>query len=220
MIIDLDKVILVMELVGAAVFAVSGAALGMKKNMDIFGICILGLSTAVGGGVIRDVILGDCPPAMFTDPKYAIIGLITCILLFVPNMRTRILNMDSLMLLADSFGLGIFTATGTLKAIQVDDANMFLAVFIGVITGVGGGLLRDMMASVPPYIFTKHIYAMASVVGAATMYLLYQVSDVYTATFASVVITSGIRVLASTFDWNLPKIGIDDDKKSTGKKTK
>ena len=77
-----------------------------------------------------------------------------------------------------------------------------------------------MMASVPPYIFTKHIYAMASVVGAATMYLLYQVSDVYTATFASVVITSGIRVLASTFDWNLPKIGIDDEKNSTGKKTK
>lgn len=206
----LDQIILILELLGAFAFAISGAVLGMKKNMDVFGICVLGLTTAVGGGVIRDIILGATPPAMFTDPKYAAFALLSCIILFVPWIRNHILKMESLILFADSFGLGIFTATGTLRAIQIADANMFLAVFIGVVTGVGGGLMRDVMASEPPYIFHKHIYALASLIGAAVMYGMYHITDVYTAIFTSVIFTSGTRVLANLFEWNLPKIKIDD----------
>lgn len=212
MIVNLDKVILVLELMGSCAFAFSGAVVGMRKHMDVFGICVLGLSTAVGGGVIRDVILGDYPPAMFSDPKYALVSLLACFVLFIPCVRDKIMKMDALMLIADSFGLGIFTAIGTLKAIQFANANMFLAVFVGVITGVGGGLLRDMMANVPPYIFTKHIYACACLVGSIVMYELCKATDVYMAMFTSLIVTSGIRILASMFEWNLPKINIDDKK--------
>lgn len=206
----LDQIILILEIFGACAFAISGALVGMRKNMDIFGVCVLGLTTAVGGGVLRDVILGATPPAMFTDPKYAAFALLSCVVLFIPWFRKNILKLESLILLADSFGLGIFTATGTLRAMQVADADVFLAVFVGVITGVGGGLLRDVMANEPPYIFHKHIYALASLAGSLGMYALYQVTDVYTAIFASMIFTSGIRVLASVFEWNLPKVNIDE----------
>ncbi|MGI6766799.1 MAG: trimeric intracellular cation channel family protein [Lentihominibacter sp.] len=161
----MEILVFALELIGACAFAISGALVGVKRNMDLFGICILGLSTAVGGGVIRDIILGHTPPAMFTNPIYAIVGLASCLVVLIPQFRKLIARTDIIMMIADAIGLGIFTASGTMHAIDSGHLNIFLAVFVGVVTGVGGGLLRDTMASVSPYIFSKHVYATAAIAG-------------------------------------------------------
>ena len=167
----LDIFILILELIGTMAFAASGAMTGLRKNMDIFGVCILGLTTAVGGGVIRDLILGNTPPATFQDPIYATVAVLTSLVMFLPQVR-RVLMWDQALFdlclfLMDTAGLGIFTVVGIRTAYaHVPQATVFLLVFVGVVTGVGGGVLRDMMAGDTPYIFVKHVYASASLAGA------------------------------------------------------
>ena len=146
----MDTVILIVELVGVLSFAASGAMTGLRKNMDLFGVCILGLTTAVGGGVIRDVILGNTPPATFQNPIYAAMAVVTSLVLFLPRVRRLLTHNQALydmaMLLMDTLGLGIFTVMGVQIAYtQVWEPTVFLLVFVGVVTGVGGGVLRDMM---------------------------------------------------------------------------
>ena len=139
----MDTFLLILELAGTLAFAVSGAITGLKKNMDLFGVCILGLTTAVGGGVIRDVILGNTPPATFQDPIYAMVALGTSLVLFLPGIR-RLLMWDQrlydlTLLVMDSAGLGIFTVMGIRIAYSsTSDPTLFLLVFVGVVTGVGG----------------------------------------------------------------------------------
>lgn len=202
----MDTIVIYLELVGAAAFAISGAMVGINKGLDVFGICVLGLSTAVGGGIIRDIILGDVPPVVFTNPIYALVGLITCGFVLIPEVRSLLQKLDVVISLADAVGLGIFTASGTMHAVSHGGSNMFLAVFIGVVVGVGGGLLRDIMANVEPFIFTKHIYATAAIAGGVTTYLLFPYIGKYTAMFLGAGVVVLIRILALKFDWNLPRI--------------
>ena len=98
----MDVFILILELIGAAAFAVSGAMTGIRKNMDIFGACVLGLTVAVGGGITRDIILGAFPPAMFHDPIYAITAILTCFIVFIPRIRDFLEGNSILMLLSAS----------------------------------------------------------------------------------------------------------------------
>ena len=163
-----------MEMAGTVAFAASGAMVGVERNMDIFGVSVLGVVTAVGGGMIRDIVLGIIPPNVFTNPVYALVATITsCVVFLVFYWKRQLLEghmrltYDRVMLVMDSIGLGIFTVVGVNTGIRSGYMdNVFLLVFLGTITGVGGGLMRDMMAGVPPYIFVKHIYACASIVGA------------------------------------------------------
>ena len=202
----MDFFILILELIGAAAFAVSGAMTGIRKNMDIFGACVLGLTVAVGGGITRDIILGAFPPAMFHDPIYAITAILTCFIVFIPRIRDFLEGSSILMLLADSIGLGIFTVSGAARAFDVTaEANVFLAVFVGVITGVGGGILRDILAGEPPYIFVKHVYACASIAGAVCYVLLYDAITAGPAMILSTLLVIAIRLLARHYEWNLPK---------------
>ena len=204
----MDYFILTLELIGAAAFAISGAMTGIRKNMDIFGACVLGLTVAVGGGVMRDIILGSFQPAMFHDPIYAITAIVTCFIVFIPRIRNFLENSSFLMLLADSIGLGIFTVSGAARAFMVAaQANVFLAVFVGVITGVGGGLLRDIIAGDPPYIFVKHIYATAAIAGALMFCALRFAIPRQAAMLVGAVLIVVIRLLASHYRWSLPKPG-------------
>ena len=204
----MDYFILTLELIGAAAFAISGAMTGIRKNMDVFGACVLGLTVAVGGGVMRDIILGSFPPAMFHDPIYAITAIVTCFIVFIPRIRNFLENSSFLMLLADSIGLGIFTVSGAARAFMVAaQANVFLAVFVGVITGVGGGLLRDIIAGDPPYIFVKHIYATAAIAGALVFCALRFAIPRQAAMLVGAVLIVVIRLLASHYRWSLPKPG-------------
>lgn len=162
------------ELIGAAAFAISGAALGIRKEMDLFGVAMLGMTTAVGGGMLRDTMLGLTPPTALRDPVQALVAIAVSILVFfVWRRRKAELHnryAETVLLLADSLGLGIFSAHGAAIAIQAGyGANWFLVLFMGMLTGVGGGVLRDVCSAERPYIFTKHVYACASLAGAAQM---------------------------------------------------
>lgn len=204
----MDIFILVLELIGAAAFAVSGAMTAIRKNMDIFGAFVLALTVAVGGGIIRDIILGAVPPAMFSNPIYAITAILTCLVVFIPQVRDFLERSSAIMLWADSIGLGIFTVSGAMRAFEVSaEPTVFLAVFVGVITGVGGGLLRDMMAGETPYIFVKHIYATAAIAGGLFFCLLRPFAKPYIAMLCGAVLVVIIRLLASHYRWSLPKPG-------------
>ena len=199
--------IFVLELAGACAFAISGAFVGIRKELDIFGVCIMGLSTAVGGGIIRDILLASTPPVMFTNPIYAIVSLITCVIVFSSRVREFIDRKYALLMFFDAVGLGIFTVSGAMRAYEAAaGSNIFLAVFGGVITGVGGGLLRDMMANETPYIFTKHIYATASIAGAILFCILLPLTGRYNAMLIGAAFIVVLRILAMHYRWNLPKL--------------
>ena len=201
-----------MEMAGTVAFAASGAMVGVERNMDIFGVSVLGVVTAVGGGMIRDIVLGIIPPNVFINPVYALVATITsCLVFLVFYWKRQLLEghmrltYDRVMLVMDSIGLGIFTVVGVNTGISSGYMdNVFLLVFLGTITGVGGGLMRDMMAGVPPYIFVKHIYACASIVGAVVcVYMNRFVGNVEAMVVACFVVIL-IRYLAAHYRWNLP----------------
>lgn len=202
-------IILVLELAGTLAFAASGAMTGLKKNMDIFGVCILGLTTAVGGGVIRDLILGNTPPATFQDPIYATVSVVTSLVLFLPQVRRLLMwdqgLFDLVLFLMDTAGLAIFTVVGIRTAYAHEpQATVFLLVFVGVITGVGGGVLRDVCCMERPYIFTKHVYACASLAGAAVCMALWSMGESF-AMLMGCGVTLALRICAAVFRWSLPK---------------
>ena len=205
----MENFVFIMELIGTVAFAVSGAITGMEKKMDIFGVAILGLTTAVGGGIIRDMLIGNTPPQTFQDPVYAVISIVTAIIVFyLAGRRKNSMSphlWDILLLVMDTLGLGIFTVVGISTAHQaVPESGQFLLIFVGVITGVGGGVVRDMMAGNMPYIFVKHIYACASLVGALGCVWIYRVWGRLTAVFIGAFIVMAIRFLAAHYRWNLP----------------
>ena len=126
--------ITVLELIGTLSFAVSGAMTALKKHMDILGVCVLGLVTACGGGVLRDVLMGNLPPVMFRDPIYALAAVICSVVVFLPFVRRKLLQEDRLyellMLWSDALGLGVFTAVGISTAIHAGYNSRFFAVFL------------------------------------------------------------------------------------------
>lgn len=202
--------VLILEILGSIAFSISGAMIAMKKNMDIFGVMILGLTTAVGGGVIRDLILGITPPSTFRDPIYAVTALITAAIVFLPQIRRLFRKFqyayDHLLLIMDTIGLGIFTVIGVRAAmVQPETYSFFLLIFVGVITGVGGGVIRDMMAGDTPYIFVKHIYACASLAGALFCAALWNTTNEAIAMTVGALVVMVIRFLSAHFRWSLPK---------------
>lgn len=202
--------LLILEIIGTVAFAVSGAMTGLAKKMDIFGVSILGLTTAVGGGVLRDVILGLTPPAMFTNPIYAAVAAAVSVIVFLPAVRRWLTAYgrvrDILMLVMDSLGLGVFTVVGIQRAYTATEhRGLFLLVFVGVVTGVGGGLLRDVMAGNTPYIFVKHVYASASIIGAILCAALWEPLGATMAMILGASVILIVRLLAAHYHWSLPK---------------
>ena len=206
----MDTFVFILELVGTVAFAVSGAMTGIKKRMDLLGVAILGLVTAVGGGIIRDLVLGNTPPATFRKPIYAVVAVFTAVVIFFPFVR-RLLSRthrlyDAVLFFMDSLGLAIFTVMGIFAASEMAVRHgTFLLLFVGVITGVGGGVLRDILAGNTPYIFVKHIYACASLVGAAVCVALWSAAGSLMAMVAGASTVFVIRLLAAHFKWNLPR---------------
>ena len=201
--------IFILEILGTVAFAISGATVGIKKHMDLFGVVCLGLTTACGGGLIRDVILGDFP-VMFTRSVYALTAIGVSLLVFVVvarHLKTHGRFYEIFLLLADSLGLGIFTVVGMSASYSAGyGQRIFPTVFLGVITGVGGGLLRDIMAQEAPYIFVKHIYATASIIGAFLCYFVNILLGERVGMLCGLGAIVIIRLLAAYFHWRLPKI--------------
>lgn len=206
----METFILILELMGSFAFSVSGAMVGLRKNMDIFGVCILGLTTAVGGGMVRDLVLGNTPPATFRNPVYAAVALAAALAIFLPQLRRFLLRnhalYDEVLFWMDTAGLGIFTVVGVRFAYAyVPQATLFLLCFVGVVTGAGGGLLRDIMAGNTPYIFVKHVYACASLAGAVVCGLLWHRAGEMPSMMLGLGLVILIRFLSRHFEWSLPK---------------
>ena len=202
-------ILLVLEIIGTIAFAISGAIVGIQKKMDLFGVSILGLTTAVGGGIMRDLILNITPPAAFRTPIFAVTAVIVSIIVFLrpvySSLEQKGTVYDILLLIMDSIGLGLFTVIGVQVAqTSSADANLFLITFVGVLTGVGGGILRDVFAGNTPYVFVKHFYACASIIGAWACALLWPVlGDIFSMVIGAV-LTTILRLFAAYYRWSLP----------------
>lgn len=200
------------EMIGTIAFASSGAMVAIKKQLDLLGVIVLGVTTAVGGGMLRDLLIGNIPPGLFINSIYVLVAFLTVMVLFLIVRRNqRILDSHSIetyekvMNIFDAIGLGAFTVVGIDTAIAAGYQQYnFLVIFLGVLTGVGGGLLRDIMAGQTPYILRKHVYACASLAGAIAYTYLLKITHSDAAIILSALLVVLIRILATRFCWNLP----------------
>lgn len=214
----LDTVITVIEIIGVVSFCISGSIVAIDKEMDVFGVVLLALTTTFGGGIFRDLILGRTP-AFFVDMYlYVLVGTLTSIAVFIlaaafkkwyVREEEKINFFNNFV---DAMGLGAFTVTSVNIVLDVaPDKGPFIAIMLGMIASVGGGVVRDLFLDRVPNILRKHVYALACLVGATVYYVLrvwaFPGSEVgeIVSTFVGILAVFVIRVLASTFKWNLPK---------------
>lgn len=199
-----------LEIIGTVAFAFAGALVAIDNDLDLFGVNLMAVMTACGGGMTRDIILGNTPPMMFRNPIYVTVAVATAFLTFIiyhkfvrSRFKDKILDIISIL---DAAGLAIFTTVGMDLAIQLGHNNGFLICAMGVLTAVGGGLLRDMMVNVKPGLLTKEIYAIASMIGAVFYYFGLKILPAAVANIIALVIIFGLRMWAITKQINLPTI--------------
>ncbi|MBQ8322871.1 MAG: trimeric intracellular cation channel family protein [Clostridia bacterium] len=219
---SVEIILLVLEIVGTVAFAVSGAFVAVKARFDIFGVIVIGCITAVGGGITRDLLIGAFPPAIFSRSYIVGIAALTSTLAFLfayfhrKKFDETLEKIERINNVFDAIGLAAFTVMGTeLAFVKGFSDNVFLSITLGVLTGVGGGVLRDILTETPPYIFKKHIYAIASIGGGALYYILRLFTDgtlipSAVATFFIIL----VRMLATKYRWSLPKVRLEEERKA------
>jgi uncharacterized membrane protein YeiH len=197
------NIIYILDLIGTAAFAASGAWVGVRKQMDLFGVLVLGAVTAVGGGTLRDLLLGDIPPFSLKDETYIYIAIVVSLVVFANRVKFK--TFEKPLLYFDAIGLGTFVVIGTTKALDFQ-LGLLGAVLMGVMTGTAGGVIRDLFANQVPLIFRREIYASACVAGSI---LLVALEAVGTGRPAAALLAAGtvitVRLLAIHYDWALPK---------------
>jgi uncharacterized membrane protein YeiH len=189
-------------MIGTAAFAISGAVAASRKNMDIFGFCVLALMPAVGGGTLRDLLLDRHPVFWVADTSYVIVALLTAIAVFFgvyrPGTRVRLL------LWTDALGMALFAAMGTDISLAFG-TDPVVAVMLGVATAVTGGIIRDIMCGEIPLVLTKEIYATAAfAAGVVFVAVLYVSGSRNLALVLATAVGFAIRGLAITYNWSLP----------------
>ena len=212
------SLLFLLDLVGTIAFAISGALVAIRKGMDVFGVDVLAVTTACGGGLMRDLIIGSIPPQMFRNPFFVVIafGVANVVFLLMAlhrHMPRKVAPIyDQLLFWFDSLGLAAFTVDGVMAGIAIGYGdNEFLICFLGLMTAVGGGALRDVLASQMPDIFRKHIYAVAAIAGAIVMVLLLRVGGSQKiAMIGGFLLVLVLRKLAAHFRWNLPKVKLEE----------
>ena len=201
----IQVIVLILDLFGTMAFAVTGAFKAIEHKADIVGIIILATITGVAGGTIRDIILGHFPPHSISDPNYVIITTTTGVTIFFlyPKMQKH----WNLFLKFDALGLGVFTAIGATFAYQLFGMNFLAMAMAGMLTAVGGGILRDMFVNEIPMVFVKELYASASFLGVVVFYIILIAKfQIEVATIGSIVVTTVLRLVAMKYNWNLPKV--------------
>ena len=194
----------ILDLFGTMAFAVTGAFRAIEHGSDIIGIIILATITGVAGGILRDIVFGRIPPLAIANPLYLIITVTTAVILF---FLYRILEKHrNLFLKFDAIGLGVFTVIGATFAYNLVGLNFLAMAFSGLLTAIGGGILRDVFVNEVPMVFVKELYASASFVGVVTFFgLLVANFDFNVAAISSIATATGLRLLAMRYNWNLPR---------------
>jgi uncharacterized membrane protein YeiH len=186
-------------------FAVTGAFKAIEHKADIVGIIILATITGVAGGTLRDIIIGKFPPNSLADPWYVVITASTGVAIFF--LYPKIQKHWNLFLKFDALGLGVFTIIGATFAYHVFGMNFLAIALAGMLTAVGGGILRDVFVNEVPIVFVKELYASASFVGVLAFYILLSLgTEFYIVTVVGMVITTILRLVAMKYNWNLPKV--------------
>jgi len=197
------NILYALDLIGTAAFAASGAWAGIRRRMDLFGVLVLGMVTATGGGTLRDILLGDTPPFCLKDETYLYLSLAVSLAIFFFNRR-----LDSLrhpLLYFDAVGLGTFVVIGTGKALEFQMGALG-AVMMGVMTATAGGVIRDVLSNQVPLILRREVYASACLAGGVLLVLLH--SSPLPAPMAALVAALAVialRLLAIRHDWALPR---------------
>ena len=201
----IDFFIYILDLFGTMAFAVTGAFKAIENKADIVGIIILATITGIAGGTIRDIVLGKTLPNSLIDPSYVIITVITAVVLFF--LYSRMKKHWNVFLKFDAIGLGVFTVIGATFAYNLFGMNFLVIVLAGMLTAIGGGILRDIFVNQTPIVFVKELYASASFIGAVVFYFtLLITSEIYAATILGIILTTGLRLVAMRYNWNLPKV--------------
>jgi uncharacterized membrane protein YeiH len=199
-----DPLLRALDLIGVATFAVSGALVAVRSRFDIVGMAVLATTTALGGGVVRDLIVGATPPAAFNDVVYLLVPLaVTVVVLLWHPVVERV---TPALLFFDAAGLGLFCVVGAAKALAFG-IGPFPAVLLGVTTAVGGGVLRDLLAGEVPTVFRNgaEFYAVPAMVGASAVVLADSMGVLSTFTaFGAALLAFGLRLLALRFGWRAP----------------
>ena len=200
----MDGFISILDYLGTVAFAVTGASKAIAHKADIFGIIVLATVVGVGGGVTRDVIFGRFPTA-FSDPIYISLTVGTGIVMFF--LFSYLKKKMNIWLIFDAIGLGVFSIIGASIAYQIVGLEFLPMIFAGMITAIGGGILRDVFVREMPIVFVKEVYAVASIIGIVIFYGLLSFDvDVQISSVIGIIAATGIRLLAMKYNWNLPKV--------------
>lgn len=195
-----------LDLVGVFFFAVSGGLLAVRKGFELVGVVALSLVTALGGGVIRDVVLGATPPTAFSDVLYLVVPLVAATVVFVAHGPIEA-RLTRPVLVFDAAGLGLFAVTGAVKA-SAFQVSAVGAVLIGVISAVGGGIVRDVLANDPPQLFhpDSRLYAIPAALGATVIVVAWR-NDIYSGGLAIAVAAAvfAMRIASLRFGWRAPR---------------
>ena len=199
-----------LDLFGTMAFAVTGAMKGVAFKMDILGVIVLSSITGMAGGMLRDIVLGRTPPAALIDPTYILVTTITGISVFYlyPNIKSLL----GLFLKFDALGLGVFSIIGATIALNGGyGLNLLIMMFAGVITAVGGGIVRDVLVNEKPLVFIKELYVSLSFIGILLFFsLLYMGVALDTSSIIGISFITGLRIAAMRFNWNLPRRKAND----------
>ncbi|CAL9537175.1 trimeric intracellular cation channel family protein [Streptomyces sp. enrichment culture] len=194
-----------LELAGIFVFAISGALLAVRKNFDVFGMAVLAEVTALGGGLFRDLVIGAVPPAAFTDLGYFVMPLVATALVFF--LHPVVERTQAAVNAFDAAGLGLFCVTGTTKAYEYG-LGLTQSAVLGMATGVGGGVLRDVLANEAPSLlrWDRDLYAVPAIVGSTlvVLFIRFEALNPFTSALAALA-AFALRMLALRYSWRAPR---------------
>jgi uncharacterized membrane protein YeiH len=195
--------LLAIDLVGTGLFAAEGASMALNAKLDLLGVLVIAVVTATGGGILRDVLLGDTPPSSVRDWRYFFTALVAGAGVFLLHSATHFENL-SLITLLDAAGLSFFAVAGAAKAVQFG-LHPLLCIMMGGITAVGGGAIRDVLINRVPIVLRGDVYATAALLGAAvTVTCLRLKLHPAVASSLGIVCCFALRMMAVHFHWNLP----------------
>ncbi|MDO5302438.1 MAG: trimeric intracellular cation channel family protein [Clostridia bacterium] len=201
---NFDMFMSIMEWIGTIAFAVSGAVVAIRHDLDYYGIIFLAIITAIGGGIVRDVLVNRSLPASLADPSYAIVSIATAAVVILGYKRIH--KIGHLVSIADAIGLAAFTAIGARVAIVTLHPKLFIIITLGVLTGTFGGVLRDVFVQEVPYCFRREVYAVASIIGAVVFYMSYNHWGMTMAMITAFAVTLVVRLYAIFKNLHLGKV--------------
>lgn len=193
-----------MEMIGTVAFAVSGALVAIERKMDHYGIIILAIITAVGGGMVRDVMINLPLPLALTNPVYIIISIVTAVIVILFYKSVK--KLEPLVNIFDAVGLAAFTAIGADAALNNDVYTPFVVITLAILTGTGGGIIRDVFANERPFVFRKEVYAVASIAGAIAFLITYPYVSEKITMYICFGVTLAIRLISLKFNWHLGRV--------------